>query len=155
MEELFNLFNKCLEAINNGLKTGAFPETSRQYIQRLGRSIEETLKVLDIVTEENTIQTGISSSSRGAVYNLRRAFYATLSRLEKEKGIDRQKSIEVWKSFVGKLIDFINNKGISEAPMKIVMSFNIVSEDGIKYINIEKAEILFFELEGVEELSNQ
>jgi len=110
---------------------------------------------LETVTKENTIQTGISSSSRGAVYNLRRAFYATISRLEREEDIDRNRSIDEWRSFVSKLIGFINEHGISEAPMKIVLSYNIVTDNGVKYLRIEKAEILYFELEGVKELENK
>lgn len=155
MEELFSLFRKCLDAIDEGIKSGSLPESSRQYVQRLGRNIEETLKVLQIVTKENTIQTGISSSSRGAIYNLRRAFYAILSRLEKERDINREKSVENWKNFVGGLIDFINHKGISEAPMKLVVSYSIKEEENIRYIKLDKAEILYFELEGVEEFVNK
>jgi len=155
LEELLESFNKCLTIIKEGLEKGSFPEVSRQYIQRLGRSIEETIKVLETVTKENTIQTGISSSSRGAVYNLRRAFYATISRLEKEEDIDRNRSIDEWRSFISKLIGFINEHGISEAPMKIVLSYNIVTDNGVKYLRIERAEILYFELEGVKELENK
>ncbi|HDI31552.1 MAG TPA: hypothetical protein ENF80_01925, partial [Thermofilum sp.] len=142
MEELKVTFNKCLEEIETGIKEGKLPEAVRIYIERLGRSIRETLSVIDTVMRENTIQTGISPSSRSAIYNLRRAFYATLSRLSEERGVDKEKSVEEWKKAVSKMIDFINKEGISEAPMKIVLTYDINEENDKKYIRPKEAEIL-------------
>ncbi len=153
MEELKVTFNKCLEEIETGIKEGKLPEAVRIYIERLGRSIRETLSVIDTVMRENTIQTGISPSSRSAIYNLRRAFYATLSRLSEERGVDKEKSVEEWKKAVSKMIDFINKEGISEAPMKIVLTYDINEENDKKYIRPKEAEILFFELEGIKSLT--
>jgi len=153
MEELKEVFRKCLEEIDSGIKESKFPEVARIYIERLGRSIRDTLSVIDTVMKENTIQTGISPSSRSAIYNLRRAFYATLSRLSEEKGIDKDRSTEEWKNAVSKMIEFINKEGISEAPMKIVLTYDIAEENGKKYVKPERAEILFFELEGVKTLT--
>jgi len=153
MEELFNLMSKCVETIEKGIKEKAFPEVARIYIERLGRSVRETEGVLKLVLMENTIQTPISPSSRSAIYNLRRAYYAVLSRMEKEKGVDRARSTELWRAAVNKLIEYINAEGISEAPMKIVVTYDIEEEDGKKVLKLKKAAILYFELEGVKELT--
>lgn len=153
MEDLKEVFGKCLEEIETGIREGRIPEAVRIYVERLGRSIRETLSVIETVMRENTIQTGISPSSRSAIYNLRRAFYATLSRLSEEKGVDKDRSVEEWKNAVSRMIDFINKEGINEAPMKIVLTYSIASDGDKKYVRPEKAEILFFELEGVKSLT--
>ncbi|RLE84750.1 MAG: hypothetical protein DRJ41_02575 [Thermoprotei archaeon] len=149
MEELTKILRQCLDEIDAGIKEGKFPEVARIYVERLGRSIRNTLSVIETVLKENTIQTGISPSSRSAIYNLRRAFYANLSRLVEEEGVDKDRSTEEWKSAVSKMIEFINKEGISETPMKIVLTYSIAEEGDKKFVRPEKAEILFFELEGV------
>lgn len=155
MESLVEKLKECRELMARGIKEGAFPEVSRMYIERLGRSIDETLNVLGVVLRENTIQTPISPSSRSAMYNLRRAFYAVLSRLQKERGVDRNLSTSSWKEAAGKIIDFINQVGISEAPIKIVLTYSIADAGGKKFMKLEKAEIFYYQLEGIRELELQ
>ncbi len=152
MEDILKSLNEIIKNIEAGIEQGTVPEGSRMYLQRLVRGIRDTIRVLDIVGRENTIQTPISPSARSAMYNLRRAFYAVVGRLSKEKGIDKEKSTAEWKDVATKLVDFLNKAGISEAPTKIVLSYNIVEENGVKYLKFDKAEILYFELEGIKEL---
>ncbi len=153
MEEVITQMEDLLKGIEEGIKEGKFPEISRIYIEHLGRNIRTTLRVLRAVTRENTIQTGISPSSRSAMYNLRRAFYAVIGRLAKEQGVDKNRSAQEWRKAASKLIEEIGKAGISEAPMKIVLSYDIIEEDGVKYMKLEKAEILYFELEGLLEIN--
>lgn len=149
MESIVEQMKQLLSVIEEGIKEQKFPETSRIYIQQFGRQIRETLSVIEVILKENTLQTGISPSSRSAMYNLRRAFYATLFRLSKEEGIDRPKSQEEWKKAASKLIETFEKTGISEAPCKVVLTYEIAEEDGVKYIRFKDASILYFELEGV------
>jgi len=152
MTDILESLNEIIKTIENGIKEGTVPEGSRMYLQRLMRSIQDTIKVIEIVKQEKTIQSPISPSARSAMYNLRKAFYAVLGRLSKEKGVDKEKSISEWKNAAGKLVEFLNASGISEAPTKIVLFYNIIEEDGLKYLKFEKAEVLYFELEGVKDL---
>ncbi len=152
LDEVVNGLKSVLEKIDKGLKEGSFPEASRSYVERLGRSIRETLNVIELVGKPQTIQSPLSASGRGAMYNLRKAFYATLSRLTKEEGVDRDLSIEQWRNAARRIIDFMNEEGITEAPTKIVLSYEIAEAEGKKYIKPKVAQILFFELEGVKEV---
>ncbi len=150
--EVLESLRGTLERIREVLREGQVPEVTRSYIEHLGRSIATTINVLEMVARENTIQSPLSPSARGAMYNLRRAFYATLSRLVKESGVDRERSVESWKAAASKIVDFINEAGISEAPTKIVVTYEVAEEGGVKYLKLNRAEILYFELEGVKTL---
>ncbi len=152
MEDILKALNDIVKSIEKGIEEGTVPEGSRMYLQRLVRGIRDTIRVIDIVGRENTIQTPISPSARSAMYNLRRAFYAVVGRLSKEEGVDKDKSVAEWKNIAAKLVDFLNKAGISEAPTKIVLSYMIKEEDGVKYLKFDKAEILYFELEGIKEV---
>ena len=149
MENIIEQMKQLLNLIEEGIREQKFPETSRIYIQQFGRQIKATLDLIEVILGENTLQTGISPSSRSAMYNLRRAFYATLSRLVKEQNVDRAKSQEEWKKTATKLIETFEQKGISEAPCKIVLTYEIVEENGVKYIKFKEATIIYFEVEGV------
>lgn len=152
LEQVVDNLKGLLSMIETGLREGSFPEVSRSYVERLGRSIRDTLNVLEIVGKPYTIQSPLSASGRGAMYNLRKAFYATLSRLAKEEGVDRDRSVEEWRKAARRIIDFMNEEGITESPSKIVLSYEIAEEEGKKYVKPKSAQILFFELEGVKEL---
>ncbi len=151
MEEIIKSLNDVVAKIDESIKAGAVPDVAKSYLERLCRSIRDTLKVIEIVSGERTIQTGISPSARSAMFTLRKAYYATLGRLVKEQGVDRELSSANWRTVAGELIEFINKEGISEAPTKIVLDYDIAEKDGVKYIKIKRAQILFFELEGMKE----
>jgi len=152
VENILKSLNELVNSIEAGIREGTVPEVSRIYLQRLVRSIRDTINVIEIVGKPNTIQSPISPTARSAMYNLRRAFYAVVGRLAKEQGVDKARSTEEWKSIASRLVDFLNQAGISEAPTKIVVSYKIAEEDGKKYLKFDRAEILYFELEGVKEL---
>lgn len=147
--QLIEAMRQLLDAIEQGIREEKFPETSRIYIQQLGRQIRETLEVVEAVLRENTIQTSIAPSSRSAMYHLRRAFYATLSRLAREQGVDRGLSQAEWRRAAGRLIRAFEENGIIEAPCKIVLTYEVAERNGKKYMRFTDAKILFFELEGV------
>jgi len=147
--QLIEAMRQLLHAIEEGLRGEKFPETSRVYIQQLGRQIRETLEAVDAVLRENTVQTGIAPSSRSAMYHLRRAFYATLSRLAKEQGVDRGLSQAEWRRAAGRLIRAFEEHGISEAPCKVVLAYEVAERGGKRYMRFTDAKILYFELEGV------
>ncbi len=147
--QLIEAMRQLLHAIEEGIRGEKFPETSRIYIQQLGRQIRETLEVVDAVLRENTVQTSIAPSSRSAMYHLRRGFYATLSRLAREQGVDRGLSQAEWRRAAGRLIRAFEEHGISEAPCKIVLTYEIAERGDKKYMRFTDAKILYFELEGV------
>jgi len=152
IEDVIKILEKALKEIETGISEKTFPEVYRSYVQGLGRNIRETFKVLKIMAEPDTIQTPLSASGRGAMYNLRKAFYARLSRLSKEENVDRDRSTSEWRNAAQKLIEYMNNEGISETPCKIVLKYEIVEQDQIKYLKPVKATVLYFELEGIKEV---
>jgi len=153
IEDVIKTLEKALEEIETGIAEKSFPEVYRSYVQGLGRSIRETLKVLKIMAEPDAIQTPLSASGRGAMYNLRRAFYARLSRLTKEENVDKDRSTSEWRNAAQKLIEYMNSEGLSETPCKIVLKYEIVEENETKYLKPVKATVLYFELEGIKEVT--
>jgi len=149
MEDLVSNVNLVLKLIEEGIKERKFPEAMRTYIEQLGRNLRQFLDVVEVSALVNTIQSPISPSSRGAMFNLRKAFYATLSRLAKEQGVDRSKSLEEWRKVARKLIEEIERRGITEAPCKILLTYEVASDGQSKYISFKDARILYFDLEGI------
>jgi hypothetical protein len=150
LEDLLKQLNVVLDAIETGIREKKFPETIRLYVQQLDRRIREFLTAVEVSVQENTIQTPISPSSRSALYNLRKAYYATLSRLVKEAKVDKNRSLEEWKKAVSKIIEEYDRRGLSETPSKIILSYEIREEEGgTKYIAFKDARIFYFELEGI------
>ncbi len=149
MEDLVKSVDQVLRLVEEGIKEGKFPEAMRTYIEQLGRNLRLFLDVVEISALENTIQSPISPSSRGAMFNLRKAFYATLTRLVKEQGVDRNKSLEEWKKVASRLIEEIEKRGITEAPCKIFLTYTIASDGQSKYISFKDARIFYFDLEGI------
>ncbi len=149
VDEVVESLKEALSMIEKGLKEGSLPKATCGYLETLGRRIRDTLAVIELVGREDTIQSPLSSSGRGAMYNLRRAFYAVISRLEKEENVDRDRGVEEWRKAAGKIIDAINSAGISEAPTKIVLTYRIAEDGDVKYWKPESAEIMYFELEGI------
>ncbi len=152
LEEIMNSLKEIANKIDEGLEKGTFPEVTRSYLERVGRSIKETLNLINLLGRENTVQSPVSASGRGAMYNLRRAFYTVLGRLVREEGVDRARSVEEWKKTAQKLIDFINNLGIRESPTKIVLTYEIAQEGEVKYWKPISADVFCFELESIREI---
>uniref|UniRef100_A0A7C4FDR5 DUF2258 domain-containing protein n=1 Tax=Thermofilum pendens TaxID=2269 RepID=A0A7C4FDR5_THEPE len=149
MEDLLKQLNVVLDAIETGIKEKKFPETIRLYVQQLDRRIREFLTAVEVSVQENTIQTPISPSSRSALYNLRKAYYATLSRLVKEARVDKNRSLEEWRRAVSRIIEEYDRRGLSETPSKIILSYEIKDEGGVRYIALKEVRIFYFELEGI------
>jgi len=149
LEDLLKQLSVVLNAIETGIREKRFPETIRLYVQQLDRRIREFLTAVEVSIQENTIQTPISPSSRSALYNLRKAYYATLSRLVKEAKVDRNRSLEEWKRAVSRIIEEYDRRGLSETPSKIILSYEIREEGGTRYIALREARIFYFELEGI------
>lgn len=149
MEELLKQLTSLLDSMEAGIKEKRFPEAVRLYVQQLGRRIREFMTAVEVSVRENTIQTPISPSSRSALYNLRKAYYATLSRLVKETGVDRERSLEEWRKAVSRIIEEYERRGLSETPSKIVVTYEVKEEGGSKYLSLKEARIFYFELEGI------
>jgi len=149
MEELLKQLESVLEAMEAGIREKKFPETVRLYVQQLERRMREMMTAVEVTVRENTIQTPISPSSRSALYNLRKAYYATLSRLVKEAGVNRDKSLEEWRKVASRIIREYEERGLSETPSKIILTYEVREEGGTKYLAFREARILYFELEGI------
>ena len=80
MEALTKNVQEILASIETGIKERKFPEQTRIYIEQLGRNLRHFLETVEIAAQANTIKTPISPSSRSAMYNLRKAFYAILTK---------------------------------------------------------------------------
>ncbi|QOJ78526.1 hypothetical protein IG193_07155 [Infirmifilum lucidum] len=149
MEDLVKSVDQVLRLVEEGIKERRFPEAMRTYVEQLGRNLRLFLDVVEISALENTIQSPISPSSRGAMFNLRKAFYATLTRLVKEQGVDRNRSLEEWKKAASRLIEEIEKRGITEAPCKIFLTYTVMSDGQSKYISFKDARVFYFDLEGI------
>ncbi|MEZ0346692.1 MAG: hypothetical protein ABWK01_09090 [Infirmifilum sp.] len=149
MEELVKNVDQILKLVEDSIKERKIPETMRTYVEQLGRNLRLFLDVAEISVQQNTIQSPISPSSRGAMFNLRKAFYATLSRMVKEQGVDKNRSLEEWRRTAGILIEETRRRGITEAPCKIVLTYEISSDSQSKYISFKDARIFYFELEDI------
>lgn len=149
MEELLRQLNSLLESMESGIREKKFPEAVRLYVQQLGRRMREFMTAVEVSIRENTIQTPISPSSRSALFNLRKAYYATLSRLVKEKGLSREKSLEEWRRAVSRIIEEYEKRGLSETPSKIIVTYEVREEGGVRYLALKEARIFYFELEGI------
>jgi len=80
---------------------------------------------------------------------LRKAFYAILTKEVKQSGVNKDKSLEEWRRAASKIIETYEKSGLTETPSKIVLSYEIKEEGGVKYISFKNAKIFYFELEGI------
>lgn len=121
-------------------------------LERGIRLIEENIKELEAIPKDKIIETRIAPTARGAMFTLRKAFYAVLGRLRKEKGVDRDLSIQEWKKTASYLIDYINKKGLTDIPMKIILQYEIDESQGKKIMRLSKAWLIYFEVEGIDKV---
>lgn len=149
VENLVKSVDQALKTIESVISEKRVPETMRTYVEQLERNLRLFLDVAEISIQQNTIQSPISPSSRGAMFNLRKAFYATLSRLVKEQGVDRNKSLDEWRRVARALIEETQRRGITEAPCKIILTYEVVTDSQAKYIAFKDARIFYFELEDI------
>ncbi|ABL77492.1 hypothetical protein [Thermofilum pendens] len=149
MEELVKSVKETLNMIDAGIRDKKFPEQMRIYIEQLGRNLRHFIEVIEVTGRENTIQSPISPSSRSAMFNLRKAFYATLSREIKQNKVDKERSLEEWRKVASRIIETFEKRGLTEAPSKIILTYEIKEEDGKRYIAFRDARILYFGLEGI------
>ncbi|HDI74665.1 MAG TPA: hypothetical protein ENF55_01775 [Thermoprotei archaeon] len=137
MSELIKMLK---EAIMKLEKREALTVAEEEKLKKYSKELE----ALRSIPMENTLQSRIAPTGRGAVFQLRKVFYATLS----DKGYDRDLSVAEWKKMISKLIDFMNEKGLSEIPTKIIVEYSEEEQDGKKVIKFKKARIFYFELAG-------
>ncbi|MCC6002897.1 MAG: hypothetical protein LM590_00945 [Thermofilum sp.] len=149
LEDLVKGVQEILKTIEGGIKEKKFPEQMRIYIEQLGRNLRHFLDVVETAAQANTIQTPISPSSRSAMYNLRKAFYAILSREIKQSGVSKDKSLEEWRRTAAKIIETYERSGLTETPSKVILTYEIKEEGGSRYISFRNARIFYFELEGI------
>ncbi len=121
-------------------------------LERGIRLIEENIKELEAIPKDKIIETRIAPTARGAMFTLRKAFYAVLGRLRKEKGVDRDLSIKEWKKTASYLIDYINKKGLTDIPMKIILQYEIDESQGKRIMRLSKAWLIYFEVEGIDKV---
>ena len=109
--------------------------------------IQDKIEDLKKIPSERIIQSRISPSGRGALYQLRKAFYATLG-----KKYDKELSINEWKKVAGKLVKFIGDKGLQDIPTKIILEYNIEESNDRKYIKFSRGWVIYFQVEDIEKL---
>ena len=112
-------------------------ETKEELIKRLkaegfsDEQIEKILAALEGRIATRQVVTRISPTGRGALFRLKRAFYAIVN---SEKA-DRLKSAEFWKEFAGKIVEASTKHGIQDKPCRIRMEYAIkVTSDGVKVV---------------------
>jgi len=140
MSEIVKILRNIIGRLEELRKMGELSAEREEKLDKLTKMLEE-LKTLRL---ENTIQSRIAASGRGAMYQLRRAFYAQIA----SQKLDKIKSVDEWRKVAQKLIDLLNNKGIVDVPTKIILQYDIAGEGDTKYIKFKQARIFYFEPAG-------
>lgn len=93
--------------------------------------IEKILLALKGKVSTSQLVTRISPTGRGALFRLKRAFYAVVA---SEKA-DVKRSAEYWKEFAGKIIEAANTHNIQDVPCRIKLEYSIIIDaEGIKFL---------------------
>ena len=74
---------------------------------------------------ENQIVTRLCPTGRGAIFRLKRAVWATISRLKREQGLDADASGDNWREFARALVNKLNELGVSTYPTRIILYYRI------------------------------
>ncbi|RLE79523.1 MAG: hypothetical protein DRJ51_07620 [Thermoprotei archaeon] len=140
MSEIIRMLRDAIGKLEELRRRGELPEEKGKELEKLAGMLEELKKI----RLENTIQSRIATSGRGAMFQLRKAFYAQLS----AEKLDKKKSSSEWKRVATKLVEFLNEKGLSDIPTKIILEYDVIEEEGVKYLKFKTARIYYFELAG-------
>lgn len=103
------------------------PDSREELIKRLkvegfsDEQIEKILAALEGKIAIHQIVTRISPSGRGALFRLKRAFYAILSQEKANPKI----STEYWKDFASKIIETSSSHDVQDMPCRIKLEYVI------------------------------
>ena len=132
-------------------------EAEIEKLREAGVSREEKEKLLQQLKEwvsasreANIINIRIATTARGAIYRLKRGVWATLNRLQKKYGnqFDLDKSKRNWGRIASLIVRKINEAGYTDYPTKIIMTYDLIEEDGKLIFQPSVARILIFEPAG-------
>ncbi len=100
--------------------------------------------------EANVINIRIATTARGAIYRLKRGVWATLNKLQKtyKEQFDFERSKNNWGRIATLIVKKVNEAGLSEYPTKIIMTYDILQENGKYIFRPKEARILVFEPAG-------
>ena len=93
------------------------------------------------MSDEIVMETRISTTMRGAVFRLRRMFYANVN----NQKADLERSRKEWRQFIAKIIDISSKKNIADKPCKIILRCVEKTSRDKKYITPVKAKIIVYE----------
>ncbi len=105
------------------------------------KEAEKPSEVEGKIIGEEKLETRVCPTGRGAIFRLKRAFYATIS---SEKA-DLEKSQEKWRTFASKIVEKMNAEGVSEKPAKIILELYKVLENDKLVLVPKKAKVEIFE----------
>ncbi len=117
---------------------GLSEDEIREIIESVKR--EEKSEEGKIIGTEK-LETRVCPTGKGAIFRLKRAFYAMISN---EKA-DLEKSQEKWRAFASKIVEKMNAEGVSEKPSKIILELNKVIENDKLALVPKKAKVEIFE----------
>jgi len=132
-------------------------EAEIEKLREAGVSREEKEKLLQQLKEwvsasreANIINIRIATTARGAIYRLKRGVWATLNRLQKKYGnqFDLDKSKSNWGRIATLIVKKVNKANLSDYPTKIIMTYDIIQENGKYVFRPKEARILVFEPAG-------
>ncbi|MCS7385346.1 MAG: hypothetical protein NDF55_01205 [archaeon GB-1867-005] len=112
-------------------------ETKEELIKRLkaegfsDEQIEKILAALEGRIATRQVITRISPTGRGALFRLKRAFYAIINA---EKA-DREKSTEFWREFASKIVEAGSKYEIQDKPCRIRLEYAVKeTPEGLKVV---------------------
>jgi len=140
MSEILRILKDAIGKLEEMRKKGELTKEKGEQLEKLSGMLEE----LKQVKLEKTIQSRIAPTGRGAMYQLRKAFYAQVSK----EGADKELSAKEWRKVASTLVEFLNEKGLSDVPTKIILEYDIAEEGEKKYIKFKKARIYYFGIAG-------
>ncbi len=109
--------------------------------------LQELKNLISVAREENVINIRIATSARGAIFRLKRGVWATISKLQKthKDKFDINKSKENWGKMASLIIRKINEAKVTDYPTKIVMTYDVIEENGKMIFKPKEVRILVFE----------
>lgn len=109
--------------------------------------LKELKNIVSVSREENVINIRISATARSAIFRLKRGVWATINKLQKsyKDQFDLGKSKTYWGRIASLIVKKINAAKLSEYPTKIIMTYDVVMENGKYVFKPKEARILVFE----------
>ncbi|MHA1616978.1 MAG: hypothetical protein ACTSX9_06725 [Candidatus Njordarchaeales archaeon] len=112
--------------------------------------LQELRELVSATREANVINIRIATTARGAIFRLKRGVWALMGQLKKQyqDRFDLETSKNNWAKMASLIIRKINEAGLTEYPTKIVMTYEVVEQDGKVIFKPKTARILTFEPAG-------